>query len=263
VYNIETMKKLNQHLLLLLFVLICNLSFGQNNMEDVVYLKNGSVIRGIIIEQIPNQSIKIQTKDRNVFVFKYDDIEKITKENPPLDYSNNNSKVTDFKKSGFINQTEINYSPGIGLIEYGNNSIRNSINFIGFRTVNGYQLNQHFSFGIGIGIDNYKDETFLPVTADIRMTLLKGKASPVFTWNVGYAVGLNNIQGGVIFNPQIGIKTFISKNVAYLFNLGYKSLGQEITYIDGYIFQPPAPTPRFVTENINFKFITISTGFSF
>ena len=48
--------------------------------QDVVYLKNGSIIRGMIIEQIPNKSIKIQTKDGNVFVFEMDEIEKITKE---------------------------------------------------------------------------------------------------------------------------------------------------------------------------------------
>jgi len=35
--------------------------------EDVVYLKNGSVIRGMIIEQSPNQSITIQTADRKIF----------------------------------------------------------------------------------------------------------------------------------------------------------------------------------------------------
>jgi hypothetical protein len=50
------------------------------NFEDVVYLKNGSIIRGIIIEQIPNQTIKIQTKDRNVFVFQINEIERFTKE---------------------------------------------------------------------------------------------------------------------------------------------------------------------------------------
>ena len=92
------MKKIIQNVILLLLVLVCNFSYGQNNMEDVVYLKNGSIIRGIIIEQVPNQSIKIQTKDRNVFVFKYDEIEKMTKENLPADNSNNNSQVTDFKK---------------------------------------------------------------------------------------------------------------------------------------------------------------------
>jgi hypothetical protein len=47
---------------------------------DVVYLKNGSIIKGIIVEQYPNVQIKIQTKDGNLFVFKMDEIEKITKE---------------------------------------------------------------------------------------------------------------------------------------------------------------------------------------
>lgn len=47
---------------------------------DVVYIKNGSIIRGIIIEQIPNVQIKIKTKDGSVFVYKMDEIERITKE---------------------------------------------------------------------------------------------------------------------------------------------------------------------------------------
>ena len=42
-----------------------------------MYLKNGSVIRGMIVEQIPNKTIKIKTTDRNIFVFNYDEIEKI------------------------------------------------------------------------------------------------------------------------------------------------------------------------------------------
>jgi len=53
---------------------------GQTTYEEVVYLKNGSIIHGVIIEQIPNQSVKIQTKDKNVYVFKIEEIEKITKE---------------------------------------------------------------------------------------------------------------------------------------------------------------------------------------
>jgi len=48
--------------------------------QDVIYLKNGGLIRGIIIEQIPYVSIKIQTRDGNIFVYKLDDIERITKE---------------------------------------------------------------------------------------------------------------------------------------------------------------------------------------
>jgi len=47
---------------------------------DVVYLKNGSVVRGVIIEQVPGVSLKIQTSDGSVFFYKMDEIEKITKE---------------------------------------------------------------------------------------------------------------------------------------------------------------------------------------
>lgn len=47
---------------------------------DVVYLKNGSVIRGLIVEQVINVSLKIQTKDGSIFFYKMDEIEKITKE---------------------------------------------------------------------------------------------------------------------------------------------------------------------------------------
>lgn len=48
--------------------------------EDVVYLKNGSVVHGTILEQVIGESVKIKTKDGNLFVFKQDEIEKLTKE---------------------------------------------------------------------------------------------------------------------------------------------------------------------------------------
>lgn len=69
---------------LLCLVVLTTLTFAQNNYQDVVYLKNGSIIRGIIrgiiIEQIPNKSIKIETADRSIFVFQMDEIERFTKE---------------------------------------------------------------------------------------------------------------------------------------------------------------------------------------
>lgn len=71
---------MKNYLAILLFSIIASVSFGQTNYQDVVYLKNGSIIRGLIIEQVPNASIKIETADRNVFVFQMGEIEKITKE---------------------------------------------------------------------------------------------------------------------------------------------------------------------------------------
>ena len=54
-------------------------AFAQQ-MEDVVHLKNGGLIRGTIIEQIPGESLKIKTRDGNVFVYTMDEIAKISKE---------------------------------------------------------------------------------------------------------------------------------------------------------------------------------------
>lgn len=52
----------------------------RTQLEDVVYLKNGSIIRGTIIEQVPGISLKIETRDGNVFVYTLDQVERFTKE---------------------------------------------------------------------------------------------------------------------------------------------------------------------------------------
>ena len=54
-------------------------AFAQQ-MEDVVHLKNGGLVRGTIIEQIPGESLKIQTREGNVFVYTMDEIAKMSKE---------------------------------------------------------------------------------------------------------------------------------------------------------------------------------------
>jgi hypothetical protein len=55
-------------------------AFAQANYQDVVYLNNGSIVRGVIVEQIPNKTLKIETADGSVFVFNVSEIEKMTKE---------------------------------------------------------------------------------------------------------------------------------------------------------------------------------------
>ena len=70
-----------KRLLVLLAVLFAGLTmYAQGQMKDVVYLKNGGMVRGIIVEQVPGVSIKIQTNDGNIFVYKIEEIEKMTKE---------------------------------------------------------------------------------------------------------------------------------------------------------------------------------------
>jgi hypothetical protein len=65
--------------LLILFVFAAPV-MAQNSGVDVIYLKNGSVIRGSIFEQKPDEYIKIQSLDGNTYVYKPSEVEKITKE---------------------------------------------------------------------------------------------------------------------------------------------------------------------------------------
>lgn len=78
-----------------LSILIASPARAQQALEDVVYLKNGTIIRGTIIRQIPGDSITIRTKDGSQFVYSMHEVLEITKEpamqlshvakkNPPL-----------------------------------------------------------------------------------------------------------------------------------------------------------------------------------
>jgi len=71
---------MKKNLLTMVFILATTIVFAQNNFQDVVYLKNGSIIRGTIIEQVPNESLKIETADGSLFVYKLSEVEKMTKE---------------------------------------------------------------------------------------------------------------------------------------------------------------------------------------
>ena len=55
---------------------------AEAQVVDVIYLKNGSVVRGIIVEQIPNETLRIRTQGGSEFVFKMSEVLKITKELP-------------------------------------------------------------------------------------------------------------------------------------------------------------------------------------
>jgi hypothetical protein len=66
--------------LTLISLFLCQDLLAQTNYQDVIYLKNGSIIKGMIIENMPGATVKLQTADGNLFVYNYTDIEKFGKE---------------------------------------------------------------------------------------------------------------------------------------------------------------------------------------
>ena len=89
-------------------------AFAQGNMQDVVYLKNGSIIRGEIIEMVSGETVKIQTADGSVFVHDLVDVESFVKEQ---------SKGTTVfkKKSPWLSGGLSCFMPGLGQFYNGEN----------------------------------------------------------------------------------------------------------------------------------------------
>lgn len=90
--------KLKVVAVVILISLIPAHAIGQNSHQNVVYLKNGSIITGTVIEQIPNSMLKVKTRTGDVLVYQMSDVDKITSEQSVNwnDFFNNN------KKRGYI-----------------------------------------------------------------------------------------------------------------------------------------------------------------
>lgn len=134
-----------KHFFLTLCAIVCfALSAHAQNYEDVIYLKNGSIIRGIIVEQVPNESIKIETRDGNLFFYRIDEIQKMTKEVP---YG--------YRKKQSYNSRSFNKPKGyFGLIEAALPLFIGYDNGLsmGFNIINGYRVCPQFAVGGGVGV---------------------------------------------------------------------------------------------------------------
>jgi hypothetical protein len=78
-----------------LVMLLVATGFAQDERQDVVYLLDGSVIRGTIVEQIPNKRLKIETSDGSIRTIEYSSIQKIAKEKVPVPKRTRSSRASD------------------------------------------------------------------------------------------------------------------------------------------------------------------------
>jgi hypothetical protein len=213
------MKKL---LSLISLCLVCILAAAQGQMEEVVYLKNGTSVRGMIMEYVPNVSIKIKA-GKELTEYKLSEIEKITREKytSPL-------KTFVPKSKGYYGIVSIGatYFP-----ERGGGSPMGSITVI-----NGYQFSPYLAVGGGVGADISANNIYnAPVFLDIRSHFLKGKTTPYIALAVGYNATIDKnkdyysysshrqtLKHGAIFAPSFGVKAWMSKKAAISVSLGYK-----------------------------------------
>ena len=58
-------------------------TFSQGERQDIIYLENGSVVKGIIVELVTDVSVKIKLQDGIVYIYPMDEVRKIIRKEAP------------------------------------------------------------------------------------------------------------------------------------------------------------------------------------
>lgn len=201
--------------------------------QEVVYLKDGSVVNGTSMEMVSNEPVKMQTQEGNMLVYK--DISKITKEVNGLSQDEDEpAGVARRGYKGFV---------GSGA-QYWNGDGSSASLF----TSHGYQFNSHIFLGGGIAYlttlddddrsDNkdyyYRTEHknfLLPVYTCFRCNFLSKRFSPFIEVKEGYSLaGIPGVYAEVSSGLRIGVGR---KGQAINVALGGIALGVKGEYTAG------------------------------
>ncbi len=195
--------------------------------RDVVYLWDGSIIKGTVVEHNPHGTIKIQMSDGSVFTCMMDDVRSIDKEtyhealyqlSDPIygvpqrdDLSANSAR---YWKNGYRGFVEVGGTLGVG---------DNRWDRYEFSTTHGIQVCPNFFAGVGFGVhyfdDDFSPAWLVPLYADLRCDLVDTVCAPYLDLRVGYSVGDEN---GFYLNPSFGIRFWLVENWGMSISVGYE-----------------------------------------
>ena len=172
--------------------------FAQAQM-DVVILKDGSEIRGIIIEKT-DESIKLKTKDGSIWVYKKTEIVDVKPFRPVA------------AGSGYFGTVSA------GLL--GGSDISGSLTF-----VNGYRINGHWSAGIGLGVESFYSRRYMPIFLEGRYNLLKKGTTPFASLGFGYDMPFeytDRNRGGFFGQGFLGLQHELGDHFGIITGIGYR-----------------------------------------
>lgn len=173
---------------LMLSILTTSLTFSQERIE-VIYLKDGSTIRGEIVEEKPNQYLKIETDNGSSVFCNIDEIDKITREKVE---NGTSSKQKQSSSEGYLTRGYRCFVFGEFI---GGNLLGGAIT-----TSHGFQINKHIFIGGGSGIRfaddwGYDDHISIPLYANFRYDIWDNNSSPYLNLNSGICIPIEGEFG--------------------------------------------------------------------
>lgn len=101
-----------------------------------------------------------------------------------------------------------------------------------------YNIGSRFSAGIGTGVSCY-EKTLIPLFGDVRFLMIRPRRfTPFLECSAGYAFAPGkDANGGLYFNPSIGVKYALRSGIKLLLSTGYEIQKMERlkSYNDNYV----------------------------
>lgn len=190
------------------------------SLIDVVHLKNGSQIVGMVVETVPEEYVKLVTYDGSILVFRMDEIEMITKTYGRWSRMYRRS-LRDFgsfnKPKGYFGIAELGIAP-----MFLSENIR-----VGVSLINGYRVSPKFALGLGTGFMLYPQgaEYTIPLFLHLRSDFFDRARTPFVALNVGGQFQVSketlDIHKGFFVEPSIGYGFNTGQNQRCNFSIGF------------------------------------------
>ncbi|MDR1181592.1 MAG: hypothetical protein LBL13_06410 [Bacteroidales bacterium] len=161
----------------------------------------------------------------------------------------------------------------------------NNISVICVSQFMGFQLSPYFALGMGVGFEYWTvKNAFVPIYADLRFNMTKGKIAPHAYLNLGYAnrwlidakpykisTGNSNeyvIHGaasGIMGELGLGVKASVGYSSSIVISISAKVQESAFRYYDSNTPLSQSMKPLLVNTNSNgmYLFLGIKTGFIF
>ena len=186
--------------------------------------------------------------------------------------------------SFFQGMTRLPYNVVPGEEGFLKNSKKANISVMNVSQFMGFQFSPHFALGLGIGFDYWTvKNAFVPIYADLRFNITKGKIAPHAYINVGYAVRwhidskpykastgnstdyiIHGHTSGVVGELGFGVKASVGYSSSIIITLSGKVQESALRYYEGTTLGQ-SMRPLLVNKNSSgmYLFAGLKVGFAF
>ena len=164
-------------------------------------------------------------------------------------------------RKGYVNHTELGTLLGAVAAPFQPDVTYTRSSFTA-SSFNGYRFRRGLAVGATVGVDWYARNAVVPLSLGLRGDLARGRVSPFYAFDAGYAVvslakGKDvDFDGGLHLNPALGLRFALNSGAALTWSIGYKYLRARTVFEN-------ASGPNRIENRYDYNRLALKVGMSF